>query len=212
MHSSGSVYFERIFADLERYGLLLESDSALPSVALAVTGGPIRGSWWGHPQGNDIYQVTRCLKEHPDVTLVKLVSGKDTYIHRRLWPALLAVGCAAEPWQLTGLSPLAQRILDAVAENGELFTNEIPHTGRIKPGDAARELERRLLVHAEQIHTSLGAHSKLLQTWQRWAERAGLSPTSISSAEGKKALEEAVGAMKVDAGADAPLPWTWSAG
>jgi hypothetical protein len=207
MHSTGSAYFEHIFADLERYGLLLESDSALLSVALLVAGRPIRGSWWGHPQGNDIYQVTRRLKEHPDVTVAKLVSGKDTYIHRRLWPALLAVGCATEPWQLTGLSTLAQQILDAVTGDGELFTNEIPHTGRIKPGDAARELERRLLVHAEQIHTSLGAHSKLLQTWQRWAGRAGLSPTSISSAEGKKALEEAVGAMRVDAGADARLPW-----
>jgi len=207
MNSTGSAYFEHIFADLERYGLLLESDSALPSVASIVAGGPIRGSWWGHPRGNEIYQVTRRLKEHPDVTVAKLVSGKDTYIHRRLWPALLAVGCAAEPWQLTGLSALAQQILDAVTAGGELFTNEIPHTGRIKPGAAARELERRLLVHAEQIHTSLGAHSKLLQTWQRWAARAGLSPTSISSAEGKETFEGAAGAMRVDAGADARLPW-----
>jgi hypothetical protein len=207
MHSTGSAYFEHIFADLERYGFLLESDSALPSVASLVAGGRIRGSWWGHPRGNEIYQVTRQLKEHPDVTLAKLVSGKDTYIHRRLWPALLAVGCAAEPWQLMGLSALAQKILDALTRNGELFTNEIPHTGRMKPGDAARELERRLLVHGEQIHTSLGPHSKLLQTWQRWATRAGLSPRSISSAEGKKTLEEAAGAMGVDAGADARLPW-----
>jgi hypothetical protein len=33
-----------------------------------------------------------------------------TLVHRKLWPAVLAVGAAGEPWQLRGLSSAARAI------------------------------------------------------------------------------------------------------
>jgi hypothetical protein len=61
----------------------------VPSIAAAIAGGPIRGSWWGHPQGRAIFAITRGIRDCPDVLVCRLVGGKITYVHRRLWPALV---------------------------------------------------------------------------------------------------------------------------
>lgn len=60
-----------------------------PSLAEAIAGGPIRGSWWGHARGHEIFRVAEAVSEHPDVLVCKLIEGKVTYVHRRLWPALV---------------------------------------------------------------------------------------------------------------------------
>lgn len=49
----------------------------------------MRGSWWGHPKGNDIFRLSRAIRSSPDVLVCRLVGGKITYVHRRLWPALV---------------------------------------------------------------------------------------------------------------------------
>ena len=97
-------------ARLKNDGLLLKSDPRLPSVAGLVAGEAIRGSWWAHPAAHAIFQELQRLAAHPDVLMVKLVAGKDTLVHRRLWPELLAIALAGEPWQLRGL-PAASRLL-----------------------------------------------------------------------------------------------------
>jgi hypothetical protein len=55
-----------------------------------IAGGPIRGSWWGHPKGAEIYSILGYLQESPDVLVCRLVGGKITLVHRRLWPALIS--------------------------------------------------------------------------------------------------------------------------
>jgi len=71
-------------------GVVLESaPGSVPSLAEAVAGGPIRGSWWAHPKGNNIFLCSRAIRQSPDVLVCRLVDGKVTYIHRRLWPALV---------------------------------------------------------------------------------------------------------------------------
>jgi hypothetical protein len=70
--------------------VVLESArGTVPSIAQAIAGAPIRGSWWGHPKRNDIFLVTRALRENPDVLVCRLVDRKVTYVHRQLWPALI---------------------------------------------------------------------------------------------------------------------------
>lgn len=75
---------------VERHGVVLQAARGeLPNLAEAVAGGPIRGSWWGHPKGRDIYHATEAICASRDVLVCKLVGGKVTYVHRRLWPALV---------------------------------------------------------------------------------------------------------------------------
>lgn len=74
------------------HGVVLEAGSGpVPSLAEVVAGGKMRGSWWAHPRSRQIYAVTRAIRDCPDVLVCRLVGGKITYVHRRLWPALVRV-------------------------------------------------------------------------------------------------------------------------
>jgi hypothetical protein len=71
-------------------GVVLESGRGpVPSLAQAIAGAAIRGSWWAHPKANTIFLCSRAIRESADVLVCRLVGGKVTYVHRRLWPALV---------------------------------------------------------------------------------------------------------------------------
>ena len=77
-------------AFVERHGIVLQAARGpVPSLAEAIAGGPIRGSWWGHPKGHEIFRIAEAVSDSPDVLVCRLVDDKITYVHRRLWPALV---------------------------------------------------------------------------------------------------------------------------
>jgi hypothetical protein len=89
---------------LVEHGMLLQSAKGpLPNVADLVAGEPIKGSWWGHPQGHAIFDQLARLDESPDVVRMRLVNGKVTLVHRRLWPALVRVADRFTPKQLAAV-------------------------------------------------------------------------------------------------------------
>jgi hypothetical protein len=119
-------------------GVVLESGrGAAANLAEAVAGGPIRGSWWGHPKGNDIFQCSRAIRESPDVLVCRLVGGKVTYIHRRLWPALVRL---AEEFNAAGLAA----IQEVHTPSGKHKLNSIPFPDWVpeKVMRAAKQLTR----------------------------------------------------------------------
>jgi hypothetical protein len=195
---------------LERFGLLLFSDAALPSLVGLIVDEPLRGSWWGHPRGHVIYQAMNAFEDDPDVLSTKLLAGKVTYVQRRLWPAVYSVGCAREPWQLDGLSSVASWLLDEVDAEQGVQTNLVVRPAGLttKVPDAARELERRLLVHATEVHTPSGAHAKVLQTWSRWASDIKLEEQPPGSEEARAQLEAAAARLAANVvDGMATLPW-----
>src|SRR5262245_35519843 len=77
-------------AFVRRHGVVLQSARGpVPNIAETIAGGPIRGSWWGHPKGNDIYRVADAISANKEILVCRLVEGKVTFVHRRLWPALV---------------------------------------------------------------------------------------------------------------------------
>lgn len=72
------------------HGVMLEAARGpVPSLAEAIAGEPLRGSWWTHPRGREIFAITRAVRDSPDVLVSRLVNGRVTYVHRRVWPALV---------------------------------------------------------------------------------------------------------------------------
>ena len=201
--------FGLVLRKLMQRGLLLESDPRLPSVCTLITGEPLHGSWWSHPQAQTIFRINEQLADHRDVLIIKLISGKVTFVHRKLWPEILAVGVAREEWQTNGLSRDALLLLGMIDEQSSLRTDEVTWPGgkHLKPGEAARELEKRLLIHSEEFHTTSGAHAKLLETWQQWAKRVDFTPQRILPDDAKKKLEGKIKALNKEFGALARLPW-----
>ena len=81
---------EHAIGFVQSHGIVLESARGpVPNLAEAVAGEPIRGGWWKHRKGHDIFAATRAVRDSSDVLICRLVDGKVTYIHRRLWPALV---------------------------------------------------------------------------------------------------------------------------
>ena len=77
-------------AILRRHGVMLEAARGpVPSLAEAIAGGPLRGSWWTHARSREIFATTRAVRDSPDVLVSRLVNGRITYAHRRVWPALV---------------------------------------------------------------------------------------------------------------------------
>jgi len=68
--------------------VLASARGPVPSVAEAVAGQPIIGSWWAHPKGKAIFAALCELDDADEVRCFKLVDGKVTFVHRRVWPAL----------------------------------------------------------------------------------------------------------------------------
>ena len=183
-----------VFAALVDHGLLLKQDKALPSVVGILTGESLRTSWWSHPKAHLIFAVLSELGDHPDVLVTKLLYRKGTLIHRALWPAVVAVGHAREPWQVQGLSSDAKRLLQRLDRGGSPVR---------AVGVSVKELELRLLATAQEIHTESGRHEMALESWQVWSARVGCGATQ-SVPDARKALEEA--ALTLGAPLKA-LPW-----
>jgi hypothetical protein len=81
---------KQAIAFVKANGIVLESGRGpVPSLAEAIAGKPIRGSWWAHPKANIIFLCARAIRKSADVLVCRLVGGKVTYVHRYLWPALV---------------------------------------------------------------------------------------------------------------------------
>jgi hypothetical protein len=199
-----------LLAVLEHDGVLLLSDAVLPSIASLVAGGRLRGSWWGHPRGGEIYRLLNQVADDDDVLMAKLIAGKVTFVHRRLWPAIVAVGQAREAWQMDKLSPSALVLLGMLDETGRLAWDDVPPFLPPAGGaarDTVREVERRLLVHTAEVHTESGAHARNLQTWPAWAACKGLTPPFPDAAEARAQVDALVSGLNERYGAAARLPW-----
>jgi hypothetical protein len=184
---------DKLLAHLSEHGLLLQQDKRLASVIGVIVGGPLVSSWWGHPRGRRIFRCLEQLLKHPDVLLTRLIGGKVTYLHRKLWPAILSVATAAEPWQRRRLSP----------EGRQLFRRIETRRAVRASGRPAKELQERLLAYAEEVHTEAGRHEVVLRPWSAVRDRLGPWP-QLSAAEGRAQLEQAALAFGASA---ASLPW-----
>ncbi len=179
---------------LSRTGLLLKQDKQAFNVVSLLTGETLRSSWWSHPRGRLIFAVLSELDDHPDVLFTKLLDGKVTLVHQMLWPAFLAVAMEGAEWQLEGLSQPARDLLTSVNES---------KTPIRASGAAVKELETRLLVHSEEVHTDSGRHAIELKTWTAWAKHAGTKPLR-STTDAREQLEAAAAAIGASPTA---LPW-----
>src|SRR3989475_12350021 len=96
---------KQALAWVKKCGIAVESARAtVPSLAQVVTGEPLRGSWWAHSKGNDIFLLSRVIRRSPDVLVCRLVDGKITYVHRRMWPALVSLAGRFSEQRLSALN------------------------------------------------------------------------------------------------------------
>lgn len=135
---------QEALAFVERHGVVLQAARGpVPSLAEAVAGGPIRGSWWGHPRGREIFRAADAVSESPDVLVCKLVEGKVTYVHRRLWPALVKLSGRFKKAQLA-------KIWDEHTPTGAHRSRRRAYPAWV-PAATRKEAERLSVSEAERL-------------------------------------------------------------
>jgi hypothetical protein len=74
---------------VETNGIVLESaHGRVPTFVDFVVGERLT-RWWNHPKGRMIFALTRAIRDSPHVLTCRLIDHKVTYVHRRVWPALV---------------------------------------------------------------------------------------------------------------------------
>ena len=124
-------------AFVRKHGVvLLSARGAAPSLAEWVAGEPIRGSWWAHPRSHEIFALTQGVRDSADVLVCRLVAGKITFVHRRLWPALVR---AAPRFPRKRLA----RVCEHHTASGRHATSEVSFPGWVPRGvsSQARKLD-----------------------------------------------------------------------
>lgn len=122
---------QQALAFVEQHGVVLASARGkAPTLTEAIAGGPIKGSWWSHPEGKRIFAVLSAVQEHDDILVCRLLAGKVTLVHRRLWPAVAALAL-----QLPAAA--VARVRQVHSASGKHVNEETPFPQWLPP-DAAR--------------------------------------------------------------------------
>ena len=88
-------------AFVRRHGVVLVSAKGRgPNLVEAIAGEVVKGSWWGRADGKHIFAVLSTVTESDEVLVCRLVDGKVTLVHRRLWPALVRLAEMFAPERL----------------------------------------------------------------------------------------------------------------
>jgi hypothetical protein len=162
----------------------------VPSLIEGIVGGPIRGSWWSHPEGKRIFRIATELEESGRALGAKLVDKKVTLLDKAHWPALIRV-VTDRAWRKPRIDALAadpKQLLELVERAGELHAADAPLQGKTLTA-ARRALEDALLVHAHSEHTERGHHAAVLSSWSRWC------PPAIAAAARAMTRDDAEAAL-----------------
>jgi hypothetical protein len=134
---------KQALAFVKKHGVVLQAARGpVPSFAEFITGGPIKGSWWAHSKGHEIFELATAVSDHADVLVCKLVDGKVTYVHRRLWPALVKLAARFESKQLA-------RVSEEHSKTGAHRSISTPFPEWV-PAEVTRDAQRLSVEDAEQ--------------------------------------------------------------
>ena len=123
-------------AFVREHGVVLASaKGAAPRLTEAIIGEPINGNWWKHAKSRKIYAVLKTVTESEEVLVCRLVDGKITLIHRRLWPSLVRLAKRFAPEQLA-------QVQEEHTPSGRHASREVPFPQWVPPevAEQAREL------------------------------------------------------------------------
>jgi hypothetical protein len=131
-------------AFVEQHGVVLVSaQGAAPKLVDAIAGAAVRGSWWGHPRGREIFRVLSAVQASPDILVCRLLAGKVTLVHRRLWPALVRLADRFPPERIA-------RVREEHTATGKHASHEEPFPAWV-PAQVRKEAERLSQDEAQRL-------------------------------------------------------------
>jgi len=133
--------------------VLVSAKGPVPSLTETIAGGPIKGSWWSHPKSHQIWAILEAVTDSKDVLVCRLVKGKITLVHRRLWPALVRLAARFPPERISKVS-------QEHTASGRHVNKELPFP-RWAPAEVLKQAKS--MSEAEAI-AALGEWASVLST------------------------------------------------
>ena len=123
---------EDALAFVRKHGVVLVSaKGTAPRLTEAIAGEPIKGSWWAHPQSHRIYAILEAVTGSDQVLVCRLIDGKVTLVHRRLWPSLVRLAQLFAPEQLA-------QVREEHTASGRHVSHEVAFPKWVPPDVAAQ--------------------------------------------------------------------------
>lgn len=118
---------EEGLAFVRKHGVVLASaKGTVPRLTEAIIGELIDGSWWAHPQSHRIYAILQAITWSEQVLVCRLINGKITLVHRRLWPSLVRLAERFAPEQLA-------QVREEHTSSGRHISREVPFPQWVPP-------------------------------------------------------------------------------
>src|ERR1700730_9150098 len=122
-------------AFVREHGIVLASAKGpVPRLGEAIVDEPIKGSWWAHSKSRQIFAILQAVAESSDILVCRLVEGRVTFVHRRLWPALVRV---AERFPANQLAQVRKEH----TPSGKHVSRAVPFPNWV-PAEVRKEAER----------------------------------------------------------------------
>jgi len=147
--------------------VLVAGKGPVPRLVEAIAGEPIRGSWWAHPRSHQIFATLQPVVASGDVLVCRLVDGKITLVHRRVWPALVRLA-ARFPRERLG------KVLEEHTESGRHETSVVPFPQWVPDEVKAQAMA----LGQEEAQAALGAWVELSTTARQPTRRARRTPNA----------------------------------
>ncbi len=110
----------------EKGVVLASAKGTAPRLTEAITGKPIAGSWWAHPQSHHIYAILQGVTGSEQVLVCRLINGKITLVHRRLWPSLVRLAERFAPAEIA-------QVREEHTPSGRHVSHQIPFPQWVPP-------------------------------------------------------------------------------
>jgi len=114
-----------------------------------IAGEPIRGSWWAHPASHQIFAALQAISASKDILTCRLIDGKLTLVHRRLWPALVRAADLFSAFQLA-------QVRQQHAASGHHINSEVAYPAWV-PREVLESAQRLSLQQARDALGQWGA-------------------------------------------------------
>jgi hypothetical protein len=143
---------EEAISFVREHGVVLASAKGpVPRLTEAIAGEPVKGSWWAHEKSHQIFGILQAIADSSDILSCRLVNGKVTFVHRRLWPALVRLSHRFDGRRLA-------QVREEHTPTGKHVSHEIPfprwvppevmeEAQRLDEQDACRQLGSWVTLH-----------------------------------------------------------------
>jgi len=142
---------------VREHGVVLASAKGpAPRLTEAIVGATIKGSWWAHPQSRRIFAILTDVAESEQILVCRLINGRITLVHRRLWPSLIRLAERFAPQQLA-------QVREEHTASGRHVTHAVPYpqwvplevlgeARRVREQDALRALGSWVPSSRRDVH------------------------------------------------------------